>query len=390
MIMKSKTKTCNLDPIPTKVVKQSIGVLATPITNIINTSLSSGVFPTALKKGLIHPLIKKPNLDCELFSNYRPVTNIAFLSKTLERVVAAQTINYLVCNGLLAKFQSAYRSFHSTETALLRVFNDIFTAIDSHNEVVLVLLDLSAAFDTIDHCLLLSRLHHRFGFTGTVLEWFKSYLNGRTQQVAIKNCLSSEKALRYGVPQGSVLGPLLFSLFFSPLEDLILAHGLRVMTYADDTQLYISIDSIEDRPTELKKLELCVNDILIWCSSNGLACNPDKTEIVHLTSRFLKYDPISHVGIDGLNIRPTQEARNLGVTIDKHLQLTTHINNICKSAYHSIRNIGKIRKFLDRNNLERVVHAFITSKLDSCNSLLSGLPAKEIEKLQRVQTLLLG
>ncbi|KXJ21004.1 putative RNA-directed DNA polymerase from transposon BS [Exaiptasia diaphana] len=330
MIMKSKTKTCNL-AIPTKVVKQSIGVLATPITNIINSSLSSGVFPTVLKKGLIHPLIKKPDLD--------------------------------------SKFQSAYRSFHSTETALLWVFNDIFTAIDSHNEVVLVQL----AFDTIDHCLLLSRLHHRFGFTGTVLEWFKSYLNGRTQQVAIKNCLSSGKALRYGVPQGSVLGPLLFSLFFSPL-DLILAHGLRVMTYADDTQLYISIDSIEDRPTELKKLELCVNDILIWCSSNGLACNPDKTEIVHLTSRFLKYDPISHVGIDGLNIRLTQEARNFGVTIDKHLQLTMHINNICKSAYHSIRNIGKIRKFLDRNNLERVVQAFITSKLSSCNSLLSASP----------------
>ena len=148
---KSKSKSCVLDPVPTNVLKQSINVLAAPLTAIINAPLTSGVFPASLKKGVIHPSIKKPSLDREQLLNYRPITNIAFLSKTLERVAAKQTLNYLTSNGLPSKFQSAYRCFHSNETALIRVFNDILVALDNHQEVVLVFLDLSAVFDTIDH-----------------------------------------------------------------------------------------------------------------------------------------------------------------------------------------------------------------------------------------------
>ena len=150
-------------PAPTNVLKQSIDVLAAPLTAIINASLTSGVFLASLKRGVIYPSIKKPSLDREQLRNYRPITNIAFLSKTLERVAAKQTLNYLTSNGLLSKFQSAYRCFHSTETALIRVFNDILVALDNHQVVVLVLLHLSAAFDTIDHSALLSRLQCRYG-----------------------------------------------------------------------------------------------------------------------------------------------------------------------------------------------------------------------------------
>ena len=382
---KSKSKSCVQDLVPTNVLKQSIDVLAAPLTAIINASLTSGVFPASLKKAVIHPSIKKPSLDREQLLNYCSITNIAFLSKTLERVAAKQTLNYLTSNGLLSTFQSAYRCFHSTETALIRVFNDILVALDNHQEVVLVLLDLSAAFDTIDHSALLSRLQCRYGINGTVLKWFQSYLYNRTQQVIIIDSLSSEKKLLSGVPQGSVLGPILFSLFFGPLEDVILAHGLKVMVYADDTQLYISIGSYKDRPVALAKLELCIKDILVWCISNGLACNPGKTEIVHFLSRFSSSSTMRGININGISISPSSDARNLGVTVDSHLQMTKHVNNICKSAFLAIRNIGRIRKYLDRENCERLVHAFVTSKLDSCNSLLVGLPNSEIEKLQRVQ-----
>ena len=145
----------------------------------------------------------------------------------------------------MAKLQSAYRRFHSTETALLRVFNDILSAIDNKQEVVLVMLDMSAAFDTIDHELLLQRpvqrLQHRHGICGTVLNWFRSYLSNRTQLVRIQEVDSSDKILLYGVPQGSVLGPLLFTLLFAPLADVIHAHELDAMMCADDTQLYITI-----------------------------------------------------------------------------------------------------------------------------------------------------
>ena len=136
-------------------------------------------------KGALYPSIKKQNLDNQKLPSYRPITNVAFLSKTLERVAVTQTVNNFAANDLLAKLQSAYRCFHSTETALLCVFNDILCAIDRHQEVVLVLLDLSSAFDTIDHTALLERLRYRYGMSGTVLTWFRSYLTRRTQAVMV-------------------------------------------------------------------------------------------------------------------------------------------------------------------------------------------------------------
>lgn len=294
-------------------------------------------------------------------------------------------LNYLMTNDLLGKLQSAYKRYHSTETALVRVFNDILCAIDRHQEVVLVLLDLSSAFDTIDHSVLLNRLRTRYGINDTALRWFESYLVGRTQSVIVKDMQSSNIPLRHGVPQGSVLGPILFSLFFAPIEDVITAHGLDCMLYADDIQLYVSFTSV-NRNMELSKLEDCINDIMIWCTGNGLACNAGKTEVIHLSSRYERnFNQISGINIGGVTIPPTQTARDLGVVVDNHLKLNKHVNNICKSASFAIKNIGKIRNYLTQADCERLIHAFVTSKLDSCNSILYGLPDTELNKLQRIQ-----
>ena len=201
------------------------GALVRPLTKIFNVSITTGTFPSSLKKGAVQPTLK-PTLDLEQYSSYRPIANIAFLSKTIERLAATQACNYLTDNDLLPKFQSAYRMFHNTETALVRVCNDILMAIDQHCEVVLVLLDLSSAFDSSDHDALLERFHKRYGLSGTVLCRFKSYLSGRTQSVIIKDTESSEVPVTHVVPQGSVLRPILFAHFFAPLEDIIAAHGL--------------------------------------------------------------------------------------------------------------------------------------------------------------------
>ena len=197
VVKHSKSKSCVLDPVPTHILKQSVDVLASPLNAIINTSLTSGVFPASLKKGIVYPSIKKQSLDQEEFPSYRPITNVAFLSKTLERVAATQTIDYLIANDLLAKLQSAYRCFHSTETALLRVFNDILVAIDRHQEVVLVLLDLSSAFDTIDHTALLTRLRCRYGINGSVLKWFESYLTDRSQALMVRDVSSASLPINW-------------------------------------------------------------------------------------------------------------------------------------------------------------------------------------------------
>ena len=218
------------------------------------------------------------------------------------------------------------------------------------------MLDLSAACDAIDHKLLFQRLQHRYDICGTALNWFRSYLSNRTQSVRIQDTDSSAKTLLYGVPQGSVLGPLLFLLFFAPLEDVIRAHGLDAMMYADNTQLYITISSFDQRPIALSKMDLWINDIMIWCTINGLTCNLDKTEIVHFTSRFSNSEVIPDININGCTIPPEPDAQNLGVIMDSHLLLTKHLNNICKSIWQAIRNIGKIRRHLDQESCARLVH----------------------------------
>ena len=191
----------------------------------------------------------------------------------------------------------------------------------------------------------------------------------------------------HGIPQGSVLGPILFSLFFAPIEDVINAHGLDSMMYADDTQLYMVVNST-DLSSQISKLEACINDILIWCTKNSLTCNADKTEIIYLSSRYAKdCDANFGLNIGGILLYPREAVRDLGVTIDKHLKFTEHANNISKSAFYAIRNIGKIRKYLTQADCERLVHAFVTSKLDSCNSILYGLSGSESDKLQRIQNM---
>ena len=169
----------------------------------------SGEFPKTCKSAIVRPLLKKCELDSNLLKNYRPVSNLSFLSKLIEKSVCCQLNSYLHQNNLYAKCQSAYREGWITETALLKVQNDVLRSLDKRDDVILTMLDLSAAFDTIDHDILLHRLRHRFGITGVALDWFGSYLKGRMQRVCIGSILSEALPLNYGVPQGSVLGPVL-------------------------------------------------------------------------------------------------------------------------------------------------------------------------------------
>ena len=290
-------------------------------------------------------------------------------------------------NHLYPKLQAAYQQFHSTETALLRVQNDILRAIDDKKEVILVLLDLSAAsVDTIDHNILLSRLQTQYGFTDTVIKWFETYLQGRSQRVVIGSSESNLQPVISSVLQGSVLAPLLFILYLGPIEDVIKSHGFDCMLYADDSGLYVAFNP-RSRQSAITNLEICISDIQTFFSENKLNCNPTKIEIVHLHSRLLNFTSMPGINI-GDNLVPiSKEVCNLGAMFDKHLTMCSHINKICRSASLALRNIGRLRKYLNQQSTERLVHAFITSRLDYCNSLLYGLPAKEINKLQRLQDL---
>ena len=200
--------------------------------------MSRIVYPSMLKHGRVTPLLNKPGLDKTVMANHRPITNLCTLSKLLEKLVLSRLKAHVLSSGNFCEFQSAYRAGHSTETALLRVFNDVVRNIDNQRVTIWLALDISAAFDTIDFGVLADRLKVKFGIDGVALECLLSLLIGRTQYVDVGSSRSTPVVCLSGVAQGSVLGPLLFALYISPVDNVVSAHRLHLQ-YADDTQLYM-------------------------------------------------------------------------------------------------------------------------------------------------------
>ncbi len=274
LIVRSPCKSCSLDPIATDILRKCLDVLLPIITDIINESLSTGTY----KLALVTPLLKKLGLEL-IFPSYRPVSNLQFLSKLTERAVATQFVDYTRINNLKELLQSAYCEYRSTETALTRVHNDIMLAMDNQKVVLLLLLDLSAAFDTVDHEIMLSRLEHRFGVRGSALDWFRSYLTGRSQSVVIQGTRSKEQALRYGVPQGSVLGPILFCAYTAPLGSLLKSQGVDYHFYADDSQVLLAFppERLPNQINAFDQIESGADSVRAWMLQNKLKLNDDKT-----------------------------------------------------------------------------------------------------------------
>ena len=338
--------------------------------------------PDSMKQALVTPLLKKDDLDPEVLKNYRPVSNLSFFSKVLERVVAARLTNYMTINQLHEPMQSAYRACHSTETALVRVQNDILRTLDQGGAAILVLLDLSAAFDTIDHSILLSRMESALGVKGSALQWFKSYLLGRKQRIKINDHFSENQEILWSVPQGSVLGALLFLIYIIPLAQLI--------RYADDTQLCLSFKKTSDNAIvkrEILNLEKCLCDISVWMSQNKLKLNNDKTEIILFGSKkHLAELNIKSLSVAGTDVSVASEpVRNLGAMFDSQLIMAPHVKSVVKKSSFHLRNIGKARRVLTEDATKRVMQSLVMSRLDYCNALLIGIKQDLIAKRQRLQ-----
>ena len=384
-ILHATPTTCDLDPLPTPLLIECLDVLLPTITSLINHSLSSGTFPSIFKSALVKPLLKKPSLNPNDLKNYRPVSNLSFLSKIIEKLVLSELLEHLSSNDLLYAFQSAYRSHHSTETALLKILNDILISLDNSKICILTLLDLSSAFDTIDHEILLTRLNNTFGISDIALSWFRSYLSDRKITLSVNNFLSDSSSVKFGVPQGSVLGPVLFLLYMQPLFDIITPHSVNQHAFADDNQLYKDT-TLKQLPSAMISMEHCILDIKNWMTINKLQLNDTKTECMLIRTSRISTDSFpSSLKVGDTDVELVSSVRNLGVTLDCNLTLSDHIQNTCKSAYMQLRQISAIRHLLTQEATQTLVCAFVLARIDYCNSLLSGCPTYLFKKLQRVQ-----
>uniref|UniRef100_A0A8C6Y7A4 Reverse transcriptase domain-containing protein n=1 Tax=Naja naja TaxID=35670 RepID=A0A8C6Y7A4_NAJNA len=267
------------------------------------------------------------------------------------------------------------------ETALVTLVDDLWRAQYRGFSSVLLLLDLSVGFDTIDHGILLRRLG-RLGVGGTVLRWFSSYLLGHLQSVLAGEQRLSPRPLACGVPQGSVLSPLLFNIYMKPLGEIIHGFGVRYHQYADDTQLFICTpNQISDA---LSVMSRCLDAVQIWMGRNKLRLNPAKTEWLYVpASQMIQEVPSLVMG--GEVLPAMDRVRNLGVPLDTQLSLEEQVGAVTRGAFAQVRQLCQLCPYLDRDALRMVTHVLVTSRIDYCNALYMGLPLWTTRRLQLVQ-----
>ena len=232
-------------------------------------------------------------------------------------------------------------------------------------------------------------MRHRIGIKGTALSWFKSYFTNRSQRVCINDSISETVTLDYGLPQRSVIGPGGFSIYMLPLGDIIRKHGLNYHCYADDTQVYLSVNPVQQNvAAAVHRMKTCFDEIRLWMSQNHLKLNDDKTEFIIIGSNPQRAKVfVPHIRVGDANIVPSTSVRNLGVIFDSSMSMDDHISKAAKSAHISLRNIGRVRKHLNKDTSELLVHAFVSSRLDMGNSLLYGVTNLQLSQLQCIQNM---
>jgi hypothetical protein len=330
-------KCCASDPVPTYLLKAASSCVAAFLTELFNRSLQSGRVPALFISAYVTPLVKKLDLDASDVRSYRPISNLTVVSKLLVQLVARQ-------HDLLPILQSAYRSGHSTETAVFRVLSDTLLAIDSGDVAVLAMLDLSAAFDKVDYQILLQRLRILFGISDLALSRFQSHLKDRVQHVRLGTHRSSVGRVLSGIPQGSVLGPILFLLYTADFQAVIEHHNLRPHFYADDVQINSSA-----KPSVVPQLQSqlldCIDDVAGCMHSNRLQLNMAKTEITWgSTSRRQHQLPTTAVRVGSDFVAQSTSVRNLGVFLNSEISMKTHVRKTVCSCFGMLRQLRSVRR----------------------------------------------
>ena len=385
IIRQTGVKTCAEDPLPSKLFMAVIDIVLPFITKLVNRSLSEGSIE-GVNWSVLDPLLKKQGLDVEMFKNYRPVNKLLCFSKMTERVVSNRMDDHMKLNCLHESSQYAYKAGHNTETMILGLTDEALRGFDNNMATVVIFLDLSAAFDTIDTDKLLHIMESEIGISGTALQWFRSFLTGRTQRVKINGEYSESLEVPCGAPQGSVLGPKLFNINVRS-QPLVFAHcKFNSSSFADDSNGRRTFAMTFQFSVLTAEVEKCMDEIIKWSCEHYMKINPDKTEILLLRPPTLNNEVI----INGILyreqcIRFSDSVKNVGVYIDNNMNMDKHVNTVVSHCYKILKDIGRIKRFLSRQRLEQLIHAIISHRLDYCNSVLINISKENIFKLQKVQ-----
>ena len=357
-------------------VNSVVNSLIQPLKYVTNLSLSQGIFPDELKMAKVIPLYKAN--DPMLFNNYRPISLLPLFSKILERIMYNRLIKFINKHKLLYKYQFGFRKDHSTYMALIILIDKITTALDKGDFTITVLIDFRKAFDTVDHGILLHKLHH-YGIRGIAYDWIKSYLSNRQQQVSYNGVNSSYKTINCGVPQGSILGPLLFILYINDLSAV--SKILTSVLFADDTTL---VDHDSNLTTLINRFNTELVNIVNWLNANKLSLNIDKTNFMIFRPKN-RNELSPDIMISGSKIDEVDRAKFLGVIIDNKLNWSHHTKHVTTKMSKGIGIIIKARKYFNQVTLLNLYNTMVLPYISYCIHVWGKAASTHINKIHILQ-----
>ena len=375
-------KTMGPDNLNASILKLALPYIVDSLTYVYNLCIEQNVFPTALKSAKVIPLPK--SRDITDLNNFRPISLLSVVSKPLEKHIHKHLMKYMEHYNLFYPFQSGFRPYHSCHTALTRLLDTWLSAVNQSKITGTVFLDLKKAFDLVNHTILLQKLHIYVQHPSTV-SFFRSYLENRTQYVYLNGIYSTEKMINCGVPQGSVLGPLLFCIFINDLPLHISNNNVNCDLFADDSSLHCSDKNIESVQFSLQQ---SINQVSSWCDQNHMALNPQKTKSMVLTSRQ-KHQRIPltlKLEVNGNVIEQVHEHRVLGVIVDEELKWQSHINHISKQLARNLFLLNRLRHYVDIPTRKLFFEAHCLSRINYASTIwgnASEVHLKRINSLHR-------
>lgn len=375
-IYEIKSNAIGLDSIPIKFIKLILPLIIKPLKYLFNQILNTGIYPKMWKTSKIIPIRKKKSSST--LANLRPISILSALSKAFERVAKGQISAFIARNNLLSPYQSGYRSGHSIKTAMLRVCDDIGVVLDKGGNMVMILLDFSKAFDTISHANLCTKLKNQFGFSSGAVQLIRSYLSDRFQTVFCNDRFSSMLPISSGVPQGSVLGPLLFSLYINDLPTKL--RNCKIHLFADDVTIYFDCTNMRQEEIELL-INNCLVDVANWASENLLILNAQKTQAVFITRSRSQFEE-PNLFLQNSRITFTNEVVSLGVTIQSNFEWDSFILKQCGKIYATLRSLRWKASCLSSQTKLMLFKALIYPHFLFCDFVLMQASANVINRLR--------